>query len=172
MWRRSVGALCAVVALAVVPSCNTTVPSSDSMPPDLTLRYRVGDAEWASITAGGEISAAEGETIYFWALAEDDGGVAEVTLHAEGKVQFGRIDAPATIRLESASFDAVNEAEPDIAPGDSAWASRMTLLDYVSSDSPPPDGHFFQTARLTITAQAKDFHGNTANSGDVDLTVD
>jgi len=163
----------ALTLLGVLVGCATTVPESDSTPPELTLHWRVtAPMPWAEGPGPGDdltILSTPTTTAYFWALASDDEGVREVAIQASGWLRFVGGGMPVSQLL---TLSAVNAADSDVGPGDEAFSRLNALLGIDESDWECPEGKVFESATITVRATAENFFGDAVESGEIIVTIE
>ncbi len=89
-----------VLALLVPAACRVIAEGDPTTPPEVWLMYRVGPGStWIEVpSAGSEITLGTNETLYLYARATDDEGVAIVAINGSGTLKCnkggGEIDYP------------------------------------------------------------------------------
>ena len=107
---------CFLLLLLPILACRTTADGSDRFPPDMTFRYRKGDALWVELSLHGErISIGRDEMLTVWVNAHDPGGVKEVRVDASGDRRCstgggGGPGSPGSTEVETVSFSKVAAA--------------------------------------------------------------
>ncbi len=171
MTKGIVRGCCLVAILGAVTSC-ISIPSSDTMVPELSLSYQVNDGPWTDLAVGDEISIVKADEVRFMAAATDAGGVREVAIRAEGYSHWHKITDPSRVEMKYPSYSAVNGSEPDLGPGDTAPTIQTVSWRYSARVTEIDDGYTFRDAVLTVTATAEDFTGNSTSSGEMTLRVE
>jgi len=161
-----------LTAATLATGCATTVPASDTTPPDVRLTV-IGAGNTFTLTptsADASRTVTAGPKVTLFAAAIDDQGVKNVEIAGELIVncQSGDIG-----QRSFALYRANNPEDPSIGIGDEAVDRRLTTLelDTGSFANYCRNGFTFTNASGSFAARGENFHGGTNSSAAFTITV-
>lgn len=165
-------AILALGALLVTTGCATTVPASDTTPPDVRLTV-IGAGATFTLTP---TSADESRTVSvpddvtMLASAKDEQGVKNVWIGGSIRVNCTSGDIGQASFIE---YLANNPEDPSVGVGDQAVDQRLTSLKIESQHLVGlcHDGFTFTGASGSFRASGENFHGGVTDTAVFSLTV-
>lgn len=165
-------ALIILTLATLATGCATTVPASDTTPPDVRLTV-IGAGDTFTLTptsADASRTVTAGPTVTLLAAAIDEQGVKNVTIAGEMRVHCASGDLG---QISFVSYLSNNPEDPSVGIGDEAVDRRLTSLELDTGGFAGycGNGFAFTSASGSFRAHGENFHGGTNHSATFSLTV-
>jgi|GEM_PF-2116098 len=169
---RATLALLTLTLAVLATGCATTVPASDTTPPDVRLTV-IGAGNTFTLTptsADASRTVTAGPKVTLFAAAIDEQGVKNVVIAGEIRVNCASGDLG---QASFVSYQANNPEDPSVGIGDEASDRRLTTLELDTGGFAGycRSGFTFTGASGSFRAHGENFHGGTNDSAAFSLTV-